>query len=189
MTHDTESSAVCKKYGAAVCDFIAACANRKALAPEEQWRWLHCSVVRLYAVAVEFSLEVGRNLDFPACLRRWPNMDDALSAYHLDVEAAVLSRARVDPRRRIEREVDLPDQMQAYSTSLSFFLTELRCSLLDIHASLVIGYSWWLLGHADHELRACECWRHAFEASWGASALSFLRIALMLSSSSTGTWQ
>jgi len=116
-------------------------------------------------------------------------MDDALCAYRLDVEAAVLSLAGVDPRRRIEREVCIPDRMQAYLPSIPVLLTELRCNLMDIHASLLMGYAWWLLGHTDHEARACECWRHAFEADWGAHVLSFLRVAFMLSSLSESPWR
>lgn len=189
MNNDTDSSPVCRNYGKAVSDFIAACANRGALSPIEQWQWLHRCVARLYAVAVEFSLVEGMNLDWPSCMRRWPEMDDAVRAYRLDVEAAIQSQSGIDPRRRIEGEVRMIDPMPLYSESIPVLLNEMRCYLMDIHAVLLVGYKWWLLGQADQEARACECWRHSFETHWGVHALSFLKAAHILSSLSGSSWR
>lgn len=60
---------------------------------------------------------------------------------------------------------------------------------LGIHGALLVGYSWWLEGHPDDQVRACECWREAFEREWGAQALSFLRVAAMLSSAQGEAWR
>ncbi|MGS1015199.1 hypothetical protein ACVCL0_03470 [Rhodanobacter sp. UC4450_H17] len=189
MTPDTNPSPACRNYGKAVGAFIAACANQDARSPIEQWRWLHRCVARLHAVAVEFSLVESRNLDWPSCMRRWPDMDDALRAYRLDVEAAIQSLSGVEPRRRIEGEVRMPAPMPAYSESIPVLLNEMRCDLVDIHASLLMGYAWWLQGHADHQARACECWCRSFETHWGVHALSFLRTAHTLSSLSGSSWR
>lgn len=189
MTQDIDPSPACLNYGKAVNAFVAACANPGALPPIVQWRWLHRCVARLYAVAVEYSLVKGRAMDWPSCLRRWPAMDRELSAYRLDIEAAVQSLSGVEPRQRVGREVKMPDQMPSYSTSIPFLLDEMRCTLMDIHASLLMGHAWWLLGHADHKTRACECWRDAFERDWGPRALSFLRVAATLSSLQGEAWR
>lgn len=189
MTHDTDPSLACRNYGKAVRDFIAACANQGALPASEQWRWLHRCVARLHAVAVEYSLVEGMRPDWPSCLRRWPDMDDMLSRYRLEIEAAIQSLSVVEPRLRVAGTLRMPDRMPAYSASIPVLLDEMRCNLLDIHASLLMGYAWWQLEHADHHARACECWRDTFEKHWGAHALAFLKVAHTLSSLPGSPWR
>lgn len=189
MTHDTETSPACRNYGKAVSDFVAACANQEALLPSEQWRWVHRSVARLYAVAVEYSLIEGMRADWPSCMRRWPDMDNMLSRYRLDIEAAIQSLAGTEPRRQVDGAMRMPDQMPAYSASVPVLLNEMRCDLMDIHASVLMGFVWWQQEHADHQSRACECWRDGFEAHWGVHALAFLKVASTLASLSGSPWR
>lgn len=189
MTYSIDPSPACTNYGKAVGDFIAACANHGALPPTKQWQWLHRGVARLYAVAVEYSLVEGLRIDCPACLRRWPDMDDVLGRYRLAIEAALQSLSGVEPRRRAEGTVRMPGRMPAYSASIPVLLDDMRCDLMAIHASLLMGHVWWQLGHADGKERACECWRRAFEAEWGTHALAFLKAAHTLSSLSGDPWR
>lgn len=183
-----EVSPTCRNYGAAVKDFILTCANHNAMAPVEHWRRLHQSVARLYASAVDYSLVEGMKIDWPACLRRRRDLRDELKKYQLDIEPAIEYLSGSEPRTPINSDLLLHEPMQIYSNRLTVLLNELRCSLLDVHSALLVGYSWWLEGHPDDEMRACECWRDTFEKRWGTPALSFLRMAAMLSSAQGRAW-
>lgn len=189
MTRYVKLTPACWNYGKAVNDFIAACVNRDAMQPVAHWRWLHRCVARLQAAAVDYSLVEGMKLDWPACLRHRRNLGDELQKYQLNIEAAIQCLSSVEHRTRVQGDLPLPETMPIYSETLTVLLNELRCSLLGIHGALLVGYSWWLEGHADDQMRACECWREAFERGWGAQALSFLRVAAMLSSAQGEAWR